>query len=304
MWVARFAAPPPDASNSLSLTLGSGDDALSVDAEQLKGFMTDPAAFLRHELSSLEPGRRAQALRMLWSAAAPSLDRGRSFLLARLLANVHAELRPALPPMITTPDEPNVAHIDVAFEVNPRALWVKGWMHDRDGMAKRLTMVAPEGGRAELMPGLYRHRRADIDEFYGDKHGLRGAPPRVHPLRRARRAELHLQRLAAGARDDERLGRPEGDHGHQPRPREGARGHPPEPARGTPRRRGADPRPRASCDRGHPGEPARGRRDRNGRAVRYTAAVSVGLGDRAALQPDRIPRIPDGPLGERPADAG
>ncbi len=216
LWVSSFAFPPPDAAHSFSLTLGSGKDALIVDAAQLNGFLTDPVAFLREELSALEPARRAHALRLLWSAAAPSLDRRRSFLLARLLANLQQELRPVLPPMITTRDEPNVAHIDVAFEVNPRALWVKGWMHDRDGTAKRLTMVAPEGGRAELMPHLYRHRRGDIDEFYGDTHGLRG---RRHGF--IRYVELDGPSFissgwTARAGDTERLGRPEGHHRHQP----------------------------------------------------------------------------------------
>jgi GT2 family glycosyltransferase len=76
--------------------------------------------------------------------------------------------------MVVTPDEPNAAHIDIAFEIDPRKVWVEGWMHDRDGTTARLTLVAPEGGRAELMPHLFRFRRSDLDEYYGDKYGALG----------------------------------------------------------------------------------------------------------------------------------
>ena len=160
--------------NSLKLSIGSGAEAMSIDPEQLSESATDPATFLREALTTLAPERRREALDLLWLAAAPSLDRGRSFLLASVLAMARSELRPPLRPMVMTPDEPNVSHIDVAFEINPREFWIEGWMEDRDGMADRLTLVAPEGGRAELLPNLFRFRRSDIDEYFGDKYGVRG----------------------------------------------------------------------------------------------------------------------------------
>jgi GT2 family glycosyltransferase len=171
--VSRFRRPI-EARSSLKLSIGAGDAAMSIDSEQLSDSITDPATFLREELSVLAPERRREALDLLWVAAAPSLDRRGSFLLASLLAKVRSELRPPLPPMVMTPDEPNVAHIDIAFEINPRNVWLEGWMQDRDGTAVRLTLVAPEGGRAELMPNLFRFRRSDIEEYYGDKYGVCG----------------------------------------------------------------------------------------------------------------------------------
>ena len=171
---SRFATPPADEADQVSLTLASGAEEVSVDPAQLAGSLTDPAAFLRAELGGLAPAQRARALRFLWAAAAPSLERTASFELARLLASLHEELRPALPKMVISPDNSNTAHVDVAFQVTPRALWVRGWMHDRDGTATRLTLVAPEGGRAELVPGMFRTVRNDLDKYYGDEHGVRG----------------------------------------------------------------------------------------------------------------------------------
>jgi GT2 family glycosyltransferase len=76
--------------------------------------------------------------------------------------------------MVMNPDRPNAAHIGVAFELTSRKVWLEGWMHDRDGTATRLTLLAPEGGSAELLPNLFRFRRPDIDEYYGDKDGAQG----------------------------------------------------------------------------------------------------------------------------------
>ncbi len=171
---SRFANAPAERADEISLTLASGAEEVSVDAAQLAGSMTDPVAFLRAELAGLTQAQRAKALRFLWTAAAPSLERTRSFSLATLLAGLQAEFRPSAPQMRVSPDNSNTAHVDVAFQVSPRAVWTRGWMHDRDGTAARLTLVAPEGGRAELMPGMFRTVRKDIDEYYGDKHGVRG----------------------------------------------------------------------------------------------------------------------------------
>jgi O-antigen biosynthesis protein len=171
--VSRFRRPVK-ARKSLKLSIGSGDSALSVDPDQLSDSTTDPATFLREELSALAPERRREALDLLWAAAAPSLEKRGSFLLATVLAQVRSDLRPPLPPMVMTPDEPNCANIDLALEINPGKVWIEGWMRDRDGTAVRLTLLAPEGGRVELMPNMFRYRRSDMDEYYGDKYGVSG----------------------------------------------------------------------------------------------------------------------------------
>ncbi len=134
----------------------------------------DPALLVREELGRLDPAQRARALHFLWTAVAPSLERSGSYPLAQLLASLQQELRPPLPQMFRTSDEHNAAHVDVALKVDERGVWVQGWMHDRDNTAARLTVIAPEGGRAELLPGLFRHGRRDMEEVFGDKAGVRG----------------------------------------------------------------------------------------------------------------------------------
>jgi GT2 family glycosyltransferase len=64
--------------------------------------------------------------------------------------------------------------VDVLLKIDERSVWVQGWIHDRENAAARLTLLAPEGGRAELQPGMFRHRRQDIQEVFHDKVGVHG----------------------------------------------------------------------------------------------------------------------------------
>jgi O-antigen biosynthesis protein len=169
--VSRFESPLNGAVQGLTMTFGPGGRALPLDAAQL----VDSAVLLREELSRLDPRQRAQALHFLWRAVAPSLERSGSFPLAQLLADLHSEFRPQLAQMFRSSDEHYAAHVDLVLKLDERSLWVQGWMHDRDDTTTRVTLVAPEGGRAELLSaGLFRHRRQDMEEVFADKVGVRG----------------------------------------------------------------------------------------------------------------------------------
>jgi GT2 family glycosyltransferase len=168
--VSRFGEAPNGSAAELTMTLGPDGPTLAIDATQV----VDSSALLREEFGGLEPRQRVQALRFLWTAIAPSLDRSGSFPLAQLLSELHREFRPPLPILFRVKDEPYAAHVDVVLRVDERAVWVQGWMHDQDEAVTRLTLVAPEGGRAELLAGPFWHRRNDIENVFGDKVGVRG----------------------------------------------------------------------------------------------------------------------------------
>ena len=168
--VNRFGRPV-EIPSSLELRIEAGDKSASFGPGELSSLMTNPATFLCEELEPLDPERRTEALHILWTASTASLDRRDCFRIARLLSNVHREIRPVLPEIVMKPEHPNVAHIDRAFQLDPRSIWVEGWMHDRDETAVRLTLVTPEGGRAELLSRLFWFPRPDIEEYFGDKQG-------------------------------------------------------------------------------------------------------------------------------------
>jgi GT2 family glycosyltransferase len=176
--VGRFDAAGAGTSGPLTLTVGTGGP---IDADQLAGRLMEPFAMIRQELAPLDPEARSEALRFLWSASAPVLERPGSFPLAQLLARVRRELHPPLPRMTPTRDHPAAAYVDSIARLGPRELWVRGWLLDTEGAVTRLTLFAPEGARAELTSGLFRYRRKDTEGIYGtirsaeaDPHGLLG----------------------------------------------------------------------------------------------------------------------------------
>ena len=63
-------------------------------------------------------------------------------------------------------------HVDEIFAIDHDSFWVKGWVHDEDGTLESLVAVAPEGQRASLLEGAYRHMRVDIQELYAGKSDL------------------------------------------------------------------------------------------------------------------------------------
>jgi len=168
--VSRFGRALNGSTPGLTLTLGESDTAISLDATQ----RMESTAMLREELTKLGPVWRKEALQFLWTAISPSLDRGGTFPLAQLLAEMNQEFRPHLPQLFRSRDDPYAAHVDIVLKLDERAVWVQGWMHDRENATARLTVVAPEGARAELLPGLFRHRRQDIQEMFHDKVGVKG----------------------------------------------------------------------------------------------------------------------------------
>ena len=169
--VSRFGEGVAGA--NLALSLGHGE---SADTERLGDWLMEPFQMISHELAPLAPETRTEALRFLWEMSAPNLDRPGSFPLAQLLARVQRELRPPLPPLVFTRDHPAAAHVDTVIRLSPRAVWARGWLHDRDGMVERLSLVAPEGGRADLTSGNFRYRRGDAEGLFGEERGADGQP--------------------------------------------------------------------------------------------------------------------------------
>ena len=156
--------------------------------------------------AGLSPRAGAGALRFLWSAVAPSLERQRLVPARRAARPVSArELRPSFPQMFHPRRTQRRPCRPAAEARRQRRVWVQGWMHDRDGTATRLTLVAPEGGRAELLrrdlppsaAATSRSLRRQARRRRASATGSCGFAELDGPSSR-------FERLAAGARDGHR----------------------------------------------------------------------------------------------------
>jgi O-antigen biosynthesis protein len=57
--------------------------------------------------------------------------------------------------------------VDEVHRVDGRSMYIRGWMRDSSADITGLTVIAPEGARAELLGGLVRFKRTDVEQFYG-----------------------------------------------------------------------------------------------------------------------------------------
>jgi O-antigen biosynthesis protein len=128
--------------------------------------VVDPRTFLRERLARLSAEDRAAVLELLEEVAVadpPTRDpRG----LATSMALVREGLREPLSPCVVERDEPQGLDFDSIVALSAHAFYVRGWARDTQAELTRLTVVSPEGSRAELLPGAHRNPRPDVDSFY------------------------------------------------------------------------------------------------------------------------------------------
>jgi GT2 family glycosyltransferase len=89
--------------------------------------------------------------------------------LSRDLLRVREMLREPLPTVAQGQDVPRGLHVDRIMSVDDRMFWIEGWAREVGGSIERLTAVAPEGLRAELMPGRSEVLRPDVLESFGEQ---------------------------------------------------------------------------------------------------------------------------------------
>ncbi len=74
-------------------------------------------------------------------------------------------LRTPLPASAIDRDWPRAVHVDSIWRIGQGAFYVKGWAYSKQGIV-RLTAIAPEGERVELIDELFRYPRPDVTAFY------------------------------------------------------------------------------------------------------------------------------------------
>jgi len=177
------------AADPLDFVLSWAGRSLRVGRSELVRATLSLDALLRYELAALSPSARADALVFLVAgpgeAAAPKRAKRRlsgaccSKALAgqmpsgqvQLSKSLHAArqaLRERLPACVISVAAPQGLNIDAVLAVDDRNFYVQGWLHDEEAPPTRLTAVSPEGSRTEILSRLYRYRRPDVEQFYGD----------------------------------------------------------------------------------------------------------------------------------------
>jgi O-antigen biosynthesis protein len=159
------------------IELRSVSGTLAIDSAMLESALADLPTLLEQELATLAPQERQQVRRFVLSACADDLERPGGFSLAKALHLVRDALREPLPEPPIAKDEPQAVHVDVIVAADESHFWISGWTRDEDGTFDRLSVVSPEGQRADL-DDVLRFSRPDVEEAYAgsgrpaEKHGF------------------------------------------------------------------------------------------------------------------------------------
>ena len=129
----------------------------------------DLSIFLQRELSGLDAEIRRQLMESIVSACAPELAGRGSTTLCRNLSLIRDVLREPLPHVSVGEDEPHSLNIEELLAIDERSLWMRGWIWNADGTLRDMTMISPEGARTEVLGGLFRYRRPDVDGVYAGR---------------------------------------------------------------------------------------------------------------------------------------
>src|SRR5204862_8236781 len=99
--------------------------------------------------------------------AATSANQSADRTLSQNLHTIREMLRERCPSGVSV-EQPVSLHVDSLLAVDERSFYVRGWMHSGEAELTRLSALAPEGDRVELLPRLFRFSRADILATFGD----------------------------------------------------------------------------------------------------------------------------------------
>jgi O-antigen biosynthesis protein len=162
--VALLEQPAPAAEAELSIEV-EGEER-SLGPAPLRALGGDLRGLLRERLAALPRQDRAAVLELLDEVAGADPGPQDPIALSASRALAREALRDPLPPTAVERDEPQGLHFDSVLALDEDAFYVRGWARDGQAPMQRLTVVTPEGSRIELLPGIYREPRPDVDSFY------------------------------------------------------------------------------------------------------------------------------------------
>jgi GT2 family glycosyltransferase len=177
------------AGDASALVLRLAGQELHTGQAELRAASVTLKSLLRREFAPLSAQQRAGVLDCLLVGAGPGMQEAsvragdhsvrpavesqvravhRPVQLATSLNSARQALRERMPAGVISVAVPQGLSIDAVYVVDECSFYAQGWLRDEQAPAVRLTAVSPEGCRTELLPGLYRFRRHDVEQFYGD----------------------------------------------------------------------------------------------------------------------------------------
>jgi GT2 family glycosyltransferase len=169
--VVRLRSPRPTGGQLGVLLIHSGSTVLELAPSDLAQSITDLPTLIHEGLMPLDTATRIAALDLL-SSVLPAHERnGNGLQLSRRLFAIREALRTQQPACVIAPDQAQSLYIDTIAAVGDTGFYIQGWLRDRDSAIARLTAVAPEGFRVQLLDRLVLYPRPDIRAFYGDASG-------------------------------------------------------------------------------------------------------------------------------------
>lgn len=155
-----------------ALSIDSGRTSARLTGEIVRALAVAPDTVARELLASLDANLRNDIVSFLVStlSSVPKSERAR---MSDRLFELRQALRERLPDLVNAPDRPLGACVDRIMAVDDVSFFIEGWLRSGHEGVVRLTAIAPEGSRIELLDRLARCRRSDVATFYG----LPGAEP-------------------------------------------------------------------------------------------------------------------------------
>ena len=152
-------------SSPIEFVFGSGSSTASIGPASATTLGVHLRTLVREHLAGLDAKTRGRMLTFLVAAADAhdsSLDPNG---LSESLSLLRDALRDPHPRIGPRSDEPRSLHIDHLVRIDERSFFVDGWMRDEQAPIVRLTAVSPEGARVEMLSGMARVRRPDLDKL-------------------------------------------------------------------------------------------------------------------------------------------
>lgn len=155
----------------LEVSLRCGREGASLGPAPASSLGVDLRTLIREDLAPLPRNARERVLELCLGALTQhrrTVDRGT---LSGALLTLRDALREPYPRCGLSREEPQSLHVDYLIRLDERSFFIRGWMRDEQAPVVRLTAVSPEGARVELLEGLFRVRRPDVDRAYATPTG-------------------------------------------------------------------------------------------------------------------------------------